>query len=333
MEKLLKPSWFGLKKGLANSVTITPLVEAAKEGKIKAVELLIRYGAEINQKSGVGGDTPLLIACGNGYLQVAELLLRNGADVNYTNSWGETPLAVSVLKKNTEMVDLLLSYQPSLNTPIRTVRDSHTESTLLILAAQVGSKEIVKTLIDNGIKIDEKKYEGKTALLIASEKGNAEIVDLLIKAGANCTIKDNNNDVALQLAIQNACNAKNYLQTVKLLVANEYDINKPYHSRDLPVKQALRLGNTEIAEWLIANGAIISQDEKHRLEMERKQEEELLRLGYFCKTCGCYKNEKEVEEYDYEQDEWITIYYLCCSVCGGKITDEKGNWRISRVRN
>jgi ankyrin repeat protein len=60
------------------------------------------------------------------------------------------------------------------------------EYTALILAAEIGNKEVVDRLLNvEGIEIDAKNKFGKTALILSSENGHLEVVKLLKEHGAN----------------------------------------------------------------------------------------------------------------------------------------------------
>lgn len=59
----------------------TPLHEACNHGHVEVVELLLKYGAPVNDRGGphCDGVTPLLDAASNGNLEIMELLLNHGA--------------------------------------------------------------------------------------------------------------------------------------------------------------------------------------------------------------------------------------------------------------
>jgi hypothetical protein len=229
-------------------------------------------------------------------------LLVNGIDVNATNHYNDTALTVSSNRNYDE-------------------RDC------------INNEKIVSLLIANGADISAKNKGGNTPLLYAINNGNNKIAEMLIKSGADTNQTDVDGRSLLQLAILSAYKEGIYFDIVKMLVKNGVDINTPYKNGDTPVRQALILEHNVVADWLIANGALISQEEKLSIELERTQKEALIRLGYFCKQCGCYKSENEVVEESYEQDEWLTIDYLYCRACGNRITDKQGNWIITKVRN
>ena len=66
------------------------------EARLKCVQLLVKYGADVNSKN-FNGRTPLqvLLPCGGIYtndLPIANFLLENGADINAQDSDGKTLL-------------------------------------------------------------------------------------------------------------------------------------------------------------------------------------------------------------------------------------------------
>jgi hypothetical protein len=73
--------------------------------------MLLEAGAKPNAFG--FGQSPLHVAAGKGYLEVAALLIEHGADVNATprsrKGPGPTPLAVATQRKQSKMVDFLIS--------------------------------------------------------------------------------------------------------------------------------------------------------------------------------------------------------------------------------
>lgn len=97
----------------------TPLLIAAEKGDEKMVDLLLAYGADINQKGiwtpGQTGNTALHYAAWKGNKQMALLLLNNGADVNAQGTNKGTPLHKAVENKQREIVALLLARGADVN--------------------------------------------------------------------------------------------------------------------------------------------------------------------------------------------------------------------------
>lgn len=71
------------------------IYNAAKNGDVKIVTLLIAQGANVNTKKGLGG-TPLHAAAFRGHTPVVQLLLDHGAEVNAQREDGLTPLGAAM---------------------------------------------------------------------------------------------------------------------------------------------------------------------------------------------------------------------------------------------
>jgi ankyrin repeat protein len=85
---------------------LVPGLEA--EGRA-VVELLLRYGADVNWPSGPGLSTPLHMTARRDNVSLAEVLLNAGAEIDRKDSKGETPLRRAVNCGQEGMVILLLS--------------------------------------------------------------------------------------------------------------------------------------------------------------------------------------------------------------------------------
>jgi len=89
----------------------------AAYNNVKAVEMLIARGADIEAKDG-SGYTPLHVAAAAGHEGIVEMLLQTGAAVNPLNKKGQTPLDVAQMdvcgprdKERTQKgIDLLISH-------------------------------------------------------------------------------------------------------------------------------------------------------------------------------------------------------------------------------
>ena len=82
-------------------------------------------------------------ACSGGYFEVAKLLLEKGADGAPNSFTGITPLYAACLSGNVELVRLLAHAMPqTINMP-----GKMDKTTALHVAADVGSEEIIKILL------------------------------------------------------------------------------------------------------------------------------------------------------------------------------------------
>jgi uncharacterized protein len=73
----------------ANGVTDTPLTAAASKSQVGTLSLLIKAGADVDEKV-EGGISPLMCASSSNCMRCVELLIEAGARVNDTDSDGET---------------------------------------------------------------------------------------------------------------------------------------------------------------------------------------------------------------------------------------------------
>ena len=85
----------------------TPLHSACSRGDIKAIELLIKSGVDINQETNTRCNS-LHIACQNGHLHVVILLLKRDANINSKTYQKLTPLHYAALFGYTDIIEYLL---------------------------------------------------------------------------------------------------------------------------------------------------------------------------------------------------------------------------------
>jgi ankyrin repeat protein len=81
---------------------MTPLLYAARDGRVEPARLLVAAGADLELGDG-NSIRPLLMAALNGQITVARLLIERGANVNADDFWGRTPLWAAVEYRNLDM--------------------------------------------------------------------------------------------------------------------------------------------------------------------------------------------------------------------------------------
>ena len=122
------------------------LIDAAKTGKLSAVERALKQGADIEATDKEYGSTALIWATYGGHRRIVELLLQKGANPNAANIEGRTSL---------------------------------------FFAANKGNERIVKILLEVGADPSVQDKAGKRAVDFARSKGHRRIVDLLEQPGEN----------------------------------------------------------------------------------------------------------------------------------------------------
>ena len=81
---------------------LTPLLYAARDGRLESARILVAAGADVKQTD-PNGITPLLMAITNNHMDVARFLIDRGSDVNVVDWYGRTPLWAAVETRNMDV--------------------------------------------------------------------------------------------------------------------------------------------------------------------------------------------------------------------------------------
>ena len=157
-----------------------PLHEAAANGKLRIVKLLLEKGANVNVTN-EGGETPLHYAAKHGYLEVMEILLENGADPAQKGTGCGTPMQWARRNRQIQSIKMLLDHDVSIN------QRGSGGRTALMEAVSAEQLEIVNFLVANGadVNVTDERGEGCSPLCIAAHHNNLEIGRILLKHGAD----------------------------------------------------------------------------------------------------------------------------------------------------
>ena len=211
----------------------TPLLLAAKEGKVAVSELLLARGADINQHRcditalylavqhghqalvqyllhQTAKRDPLLlhVAAQNGHDSVVQVLLREGFEVTVTTDMDETPLHYASQWGHRSTVELLISAGASVD-----AKNFRKETALLVAATQ-GHQDVMETLLERNKGVlaakDDKERtvilrailaakdaKKRTALHLAAQKGHESAVRLLLRCEIDLEYRDNLGKTAL----------------------------------------------------------------------------------------------------------------------------------------
>ena len=167
-------------------------------GRIKVVELMLRYGPQVDVPVDVifecQANTALGAACKNGHLPVAKILVGYGANP-YVGE--KPPMHVAALLNKSLIVDFLLKEGVNVN-----ARDSG-KQTALHNAVSYSRVDVVKLLLENHCDLDLKDDRGMTALHHAAGKVpeyGVDMVKCLLDAHCDPELKDNKGMTALHHA-------------------------------------------------------------------------------------------------------------------------------------
>ena len=244
-----------LKGGCNINLCERSLRRACQKKNIYIVQLLLRFGTDINAK-GSHSQTPLHIACQKKNIDIVRLLLRSGADINAKgSSYNCTPLHIACQKKNIYIVELLLIFGADIN-----AKDD-INNTPLHIACQENNIDIdiVKLLLETGADINAKGgYNKKTPLHIVCEYGSIDIVKLLLQAGADINAKGSyDNCIPLHIACEH-----NSIDIVKLLLNSGADINAKGGSyNNTPLHIACQNNSIDMVKLLLQTGADVNAED------------------------------------------------------------------------
>ncbi|XP_013420199.1 ankyrin-1 [Lingula anatina] len=159
---------------------VTPLNMAMYMGHIGVIQLLLRYGADPNQRS-VCRDSedgeeeyPIMVAARLRNVNFAQLLIDHHALVNKKDSASLSPLYYAAMLGNSHVAALLINSGADLNLPVGKL-----DATALQAAVQHGHQGMVKLLCDNQAKVNSRDKEGNTPLHCATDKSLKAMVQLM----------------------------------------------------------------------------------------------------------------------------------------------------------
>ena len=195
---------------------LPPLHYACVRDDLKAVEILIKYGADVNLT--IDDYSPILYCVrgsdASNYDKIIDVLIDNGANVSYKtknnlsvldfllsggSNYNETYVnsQFEVFKKIIE-IDNTLAYKELLR------KESIGSGNYLHRAAYFNNDKIVDYLINKlNFNVDEINLNNETSLMIAAKENNIETVKCLLNNNANVTLKNNDQKTSLELARDN----------------------------------------------------------------------------------------------------------------------------------
>lgn len=178
---------------------MSPLLYAARDGRVDTARYLLDKGANINQPD-VNAITPLVMAISNNHPDVAKLLIERGADIHAADWYGRTPLWTAVEARNMdvdngtfvnavdrapylELIQVLLAKGANPNTrmqesaPIRRAMLAVTGSlawvdftgqTPFLTASLAADLTVMRLLLANGADPHIPTFSGTTPLMAAA---------------------------------------------------------------------------------------------------------------------------------------------------------------------
>lgn len=233
------------------------LQKAAARGKLSIVQLLLKYGAEVNPRR--ENEIPALVkAAEGGHAEIVTELLNRGADPNARNRNKQTALFSACIKGFNKVVEALIIGHADVD-----AQDKEGRSPLLFLAAEKPGKgvkwtiETLKLLLNNGANLEVRDQIGRTPLLWAATNGNVELARVLLENHADVTATNNRGRTALHLAAESS-HKELHKCMVELLLDYEADPNASSDGGWTPLHNAAQSGYVPTVDLLLEKGANVN---------------------------------------------------------------------------
>ena len=247
---------------------MTPLLYAARDGRIESAKLLLAAGAEL-EHTDANGITPLLMAITNNHIAMARYLIDRGADVRAVDWYGRTPLWAAIEARNMDV-------------------DSSTFENGVDRAPVF---ELIKVILDKGVDVNARTKEappirrqmlhvtgdlswvdftGQTPFLRAALSADLEVMRLLLAQGADPKIPAFAGTTALMAAAgvnwvvdqttDEGPAAR--LEAVKMCYDLGLSVNDVNSMGITAVMGAANRGSDDIIQFLVSKGAKLDAKDK-----------------------------------------------------------------------
>jgi ankyrin repeat protein len=236
---------------------MTPLLFAISRGQAEMSKHLIEIGADVKAKS-ITGLTALHMSTISGNVEIMSLLVKKGAKVNTSTEQGFTPLHTAASYGKTDAVKFLVENGADIN--------AETKESAQPLAWAVGRNSLgaAEYLISKGADVNDKDKDGFTALHNVAGRGNIAIAELLVDKGADINASTPSGFVPLTYAAFAPIAA----EMGKFLILKGADVNPDPCKNNkactcgpnfrTPLHAACEIGNLELIEALVTNGAKVN---------------------------------------------------------------------------
>jgi ankyrin repeat protein len=198
-------------KAVSKSGRTALMLAALTEGSADVVRMMLARGADVKAVDGFK-STVLHAAAGGNDIETIRQVVDAGVDVNAVNVPGFTAIMVCASHNNLAAVRLLLAKGANVNVvsgdgsfqKVKAGSIALGNWTPLLLAAPLGSTELVKTLLDAGANVNAADVRGMTPLMlaVATDRQNMDVIRMLIARGANVNAKSLAGETALDWAIK-----------------------------------------------------------------------------------------------------------------------------------
>ena len=250
------------------SGTLSPLLYAARDGRVDATRILLEAGADIEQTD-ANGITPLIIAITNNHPDAARLLIGRGANIHARDWYGRTPLWAAVETRNMDVDNASfvngIDRAPFLDL-IRTLLAAGADPNVRMQEVP----PIRRAFLRVTGSLSWVDFTGQTPFLTAALAGDVTVMRLLLEHGADPRIPTFGGTTALMAAAGvNWVFDQTYdegpaalLEAVRLCYDLGLDVNAVNSMGLTAVHGAANRGSDDIIRFLAEKGARLDVKDK-----------------------------------------------------------------------
>ena len=224
-------------KDEGRNIPMNAVMYAAYFGRANVIDVLSRYGANLNCNS--RGCTAVSLAVKNAHPEALRSLINHGATIRGVTS-GDVPLlSIAVQNNSLDCVDALVTANAEINA---SKRDGETP---LFAASKYGYTDIVEYLILHGADLNKATREGSTPAFIAVTGGHVDAFEILARSGAELNRETLYHDTPLLTAIIRA-----ELDIIKIMAAYGVDLLNILPNGKTPLEVARECDHDHVVEYL-----------------------------------------------------------------------------------
>jgi ankyrin repeat protein len=231
----------------------TPLLFAARVGDVDSARLLLRAGANINDKTAVGMSV-LVTAALSGQREFALFALDNGADPSGDDA-GYSALHSAVLRSDMVLAKALINRGANVNARQRAGSPSRRYQTFafdklmigatpFVLATRSAQLDMMRLLASSGADVNLPLDDGTSPVMAAAqrirgvrvnERQSLSAIELALQLGSKINTADHHGDTALHIAASRRRDS-----VIQFLVDKGADLNAKNKEGETPLAAVLK---------------------------------------------------------------------------------------------
>jgi ankyrin repeat protein len=248
---------------------LSPLLYAARDGRLEAARILVAAGADVKQID-PNGITPLIMAIANNHMDVARFLVDRGAAINASDWYGRTALWTAVETRNMD-VDNAEPFENGVDRgPVLEVIRLLLEKGADPNARTKETPPIRRQMLRVTGSLSWVDFVGQTPFLTASLAGDFTVMQLLVEWGADPYVPTVGGTTPLMAAagvnwvVDQTYDEgpKALLEAVKYCYDLGMDVNAVNSMGVTAVMGAANRGSDEIIQFLVDHGARLDVRDK-----------------------------------------------------------------------